>query len=310
MSFNIDLPDDKICRGARWNQNGITVAGGKGQGSALNQLAYPNGIFIDDSDGSIYVADKDNNRVMKYIRGNLNGQIVAGETRSGNNSNQLNGLTKVILDKYGNMFICDRMNKRIQRWSINKNYGETILNNINCWGLALHNDGSLYISDTDNHQVLKWPQNKIVAGGNGQGSALNQLSSPYNIFVDKNQSIYIADKGNNRIVKWPQDSNQGIIIAGLNGYGNAPDQLYRPYSVVLDSMDTAYILEYINLRVTRWFQGENSSEIIIGGNGYGLQSNQLYFPRDLAFDRHGNLYIADGNNHRIQMFLIDNTSCQ
>lgn len=41
-----------------------------------------------------------------------------------------------------------------------------------------------------------------VAGGNGIGNQLNQLSFPWGIHVGKNGTIYIADSNNRRIQKW------------------------------------------------------------------------------------------------------------
>ena len=38
------------------------MAGGEGKGSALTQLSYPQGLFVDTS-GTIYVADSWNHRV-------------------------------------------------------------------------------------------------------------------------------------------------------------------------------------------------------------------------------------------------------
>ena len=107
-------PNSEICRNAKWNRHGVTVAGGKGQGSALDQLAYPEGLFVDD-DGSVFVADRDNHRVVKYVRDASRGKLVAGGNKAGNSSSQLNTLTKVVVDKYGTMFICDRNNRRGQR---------------------------------------------------------------------------------------------------------------------------------------------------------------------------------------------------
>ena len=47
-----------------------------------------------------------------------------------------------------------------------------------------------------------WIQNGVtVAGGNGQGNAVNQLSGPYGLCVDENQTVYVADCGNHRIVE-------------------------------------------------------------------------------------------------------------
>ncbi len=52
----------------------------------------------------------------------------------------------------------------------------------------------------------KWIQNGItVAGGNGQGNELNQLSCPWNVHVDDDQTIYVADYNNHRIVPSKKD---------------------------------------------------------------------------------------------------------
>ena len=41
---------------SRWTQNGVTVAGGHGQGNALNQLDWPEGLDIDD-EGVLFITD-------------------------------------------------------------------------------------------------------------------------------------------------------------------------------------------------------------------------------------------------------------
>jgi len=41
-----------------------------------------------------------------------------------------------------------------------------------------------------------------VAGGNGAGSAANQLSAPWGIYVDSFSSVYVVDRSNNRVQYW------------------------------------------------------------------------------------------------------------
>jgi hypothetical protein len=41
----------------KWKQNGFTIAGGNGKGNQLNQLHWPYGIYVDDDDQCIYIAD-------------------------------------------------------------------------------------------------------------------------------------------------------------------------------------------------------------------------------------------------------------
>ncbi|CAF2119995.1 unnamed protein product, partial [Rotaria magnacalcarata] len=63
---------------AKWKQNGVTVVGGNGLGSATNQLSNPFGLFVDD-DQTVVVADHENHRIMQWKNGNTpHGQVVAG----------------------------------------------------------------------------------------------------------------------------------------------------------------------------------------------------------------------------------------
>ncbi|CAF4769091.1 unnamed protein product, partial [Rotaria sp. Silwood2] len=55
----------------------------------------------------------------------------------------------------------------------------------------------------DIHPDARWQQNGLtVAGGNGYGNGINQLSNPYGLHVDDDQTIYVADWLNHRIVEW------------------------------------------------------------------------------------------------------------
>ncbi|CAF3856677.1 unnamed protein product [Rotaria sp. Silwood1] len=304
---NSSLPHDGICAKSKWNRAGDIVAGGD-YGSNLDQLMAPHGMFVDDDD-AIYVADGANQRVIKWVPGATTGQVVAGGNGKGNNSDQFEFVTKVVVDKNGTMFICDNYNFRVQRWFKDAKHGETIVNDILCYGLAIDNEGSLYISDKAHNSVVKWPGNQTVAGGNGPGFDLNQLNDPNHLFVDKNKSVYVADNFNYRVVKWPAGAEEGIVVAGGNEQGSAKDQLSTPQSVAVDDSGTVYVLDYGNDRVTRWFEGSTSGNIILGRPGWGDDTSYVYRANDLVFDRHGNLYVVDNSNSRILKFTINKSAC-
>ncbi|CAF1612187.1 unnamed protein product [Didymodactylos carnosus] len=58
-------------------ETGTTVAGLNGSGSNLNQLNFPNGIYV-DVNYNVFVTDFYNNRVMKWVAGATEGVVVAG----------------------------------------------------------------------------------------------------------------------------------------------------------------------------------------------------------------------------------------
>ncbi|CAF3944834.1 unnamed protein product, partial [Rotaria sp. Silwood1] len=59
---------------ARWQQNGITVAGGNQQGNRINQLSNPWGLYV-DNDQTIYVADTKNHRIIEWKWNATSGQV-------------------------------------------------------------------------------------------------------------------------------------------------------------------------------------------------------------------------------------------
>ena len=52
-----------------------------------------------------------------------------------------------------------------------------------------------------------------VAGGNGVGSALNQVNKIWGIFADSVQNIYVGDPNNNRAARWPGNATQSTVVA-------------------------------------------------------------------------------------------------
>ena len=138
-----------------------------------------------------------------------------------------------------------------------------------------------------------------VVGGNGQGSALNQINYANGIFVDSSNNVYVADTDNHRIVKWEPGATEGVVVAGGNGQGDALNQLYEPEDVYIDSSENMIISDGKNNRVLKWEPGASEGVIIAGGNGQGDSLNQFFIADGIDFDSSGNLYVADQNNNRI-----------
>ncbi|CAF4389533.1 unnamed protein product, partial [Rotaria sp. Silwood2] len=246
--------------------------------------------------------------------GATSGQVVAGGNGQGSGAHQLSYPQDVIVDKErDSLIICDRLNGRVVRWPRrNGTSGETIISNIGCVGLTMDENGSLYVTDEGKHEVRRYrrgeSQGTVVAGDNGRGNRLDQLSSPRYVFVDRDHSVYVSDLRNHRVMKWVEGAKQGIVVAGGQEKGNGLTQLSYPEGVVVDQLGTVYVADYWNDRIMRWPKGATQGSVIVGGNGRGGQSNQLNEPIGLSFDRHGNLYVVDYGNHRVQKFNIDSNT--
>jgi sugar lactone lactonase YvrE len=270
-------------------------------------------LYVDD-DQTVYVADYSNNRIVEWKSGAMSGQVVAGGHGQGSRAHKLSHPQDVIVDKESDsLIICDLFNRRVVRWPRrNGTSGETIISNIDCQGLTMDENGSLYVADEENNEVRRYRRGEslgtVVAGGNGYGNRLDQLSSPAYVFVDRDHSVYVSDFGNHRVMKWVEGAKQGIVVAGGQGEGKRLTQLSYPKGVVVDQLGTVYVAEWGNHRITRWVKEATQGTVIVGGNGAGGQSNQLDVAIGLSFDRHGNLYVVDARNHRVQKFNIDSNS--
>jgi sugar lactone lactonase YvrE len=279
----------------------------------MNQLSDLRGLYVDD-DQTVYIADQYNHRIMEWKWGATSGKVVAGGHGQGNGAHQLDRPYDVIVDKESDSLIISSWgNNKLVRWHrLNDTSGETIISNINCAGLAMDDNGSLYVVDWVKHEVRRYrlsdTKGTVVAGGNGQGNNLNQLYNPWYVFVDRDHSVYVSDRSNHRVMKWEEGAKQGIIAAGGKGQGNSSTQLYSPLGVFIDQLGTVYVADRGNARIMRWPIGATQGSAIVGGNGPGAQSNQLKDPWGLSFDRHGNLYVVDNGNQRVQRFDIKNSN--
>ncbi|CAF0934795.1 unnamed protein product [Adineta ricciae] len=294
-----------------WRQDGSTVVGGNGEGNQLNQLYYPDGLCINDDGKIIYIADSSNHRIVEWKVDTNVGKVVAGGNGWGSGLDQLNCPTDVILDKTRNyLIICDYGNRRILKLSCqNWRNQRTLISDIDCSQLTMDNNGDLYVSDYEKHEVRRWKDGEangtIVAGGNGKGEYLHQLNHPTFIFVDQDYSVYVADSGNDRVMKWEKDTKEGIVVAGGQGQGNTLSRLSNPQGVVVDHMGNVYVCDSWNHRIMRWCKGAREGSVVVGGNGYGQQPNQFAYPHGLTFDQQGNLYVIDCDNHRLQKFDVN-----
>ena len=248
---------------------------------------------------------------MEWTPNAIEGRIVAGGNGDGNRIDQLDQPTDVIIDRQNNsLIIADWGNKRVVRWARQTNvHGQIIVSDIDCRGLALHEDGSLYVTDCAKDEVRRWKkgetQGTIVAGGNGRGRDLNQLHNPTCLSVTNDHTLYISDHDNHRVMKWMKDAKEGIVVTGGNDEGHLATQLSRPLGLIVDRFCQIYVADFGNHRVMRWSEGIQEGACIVGTDGKGEKANQLNSPIGLSMDNEGHLYVVEKENHRIGKFEIN-----
>ena len=147
-----------------------------------------------------------------------------------------------------------------------------------------------------------------VAGGNGAGSAANQLANPYGISLDLHGNFYVVEPSNHRVQKWVPGSTEGVTVAGGNGSGSGSNQVSNPKGIAVDVSGNIFIADTENDRIQKWTPGATEGITVAGGNGEGSAANQLNHPTGLTLDVSGNIYVSDATNYRILKFPSNSTS--
>ncbi len=76
----------------------------------------------------MYVSDTNHHRIQQFLLGNPNGATIAGNASGlqGTTANFLTFPNDVAVDAYGNAYVADTFNNRVQLWYANATSGITI----------------------------------------------------------------------------------------------------------------------------------------------------------------------------------------
>ncbi|CAF3680571.1 unnamed protein product [Adineta steineri] len=124
--------------------NGITVAGSKSQNPTIT-LDCPTGIIL-DADKYLFIVDQDSSRI---VRSDLNGfRCLLGCYGSGSQSNQLFGPLSLSFDRFGNVFVLDQDNHRIQKFKyFEESCDNSLLLTKSTYSSSLTPNSSIYFQD-------------------------------------------------------------------------------------------------------------------------------------------------------------------
>ena len=172
-------------------------------------------------------------------------------------------------------------------------------------GIALADDGALYIADTGNHavRVLRAGQLTTLAGnarpgqGDGPGNQA-RFDGPMDVAVAADGRVYVADTWNDRIAVIEADG-QVRTLAGGNGPGLADGlgpaaQFDTPTGLALDAAGVLWVADLGNDAI-RTVQADGSVSTVLGGAG----GRVLWQPQALEITADGVLYIAERLTGRI-----------
>ncbi len=272
---------------------GTGQAGFNGEGGPASK-AELNGPFdvAYDIEGNLFFSDTGNHRIRRIDARTGVITTIAGNGKKGYSGDggpaieaSLNEPYGLAIDRRGNIFFADRLNRRVRR--IDAQTG--IILNIAGNGTA-------------------------ISSGDGGPSFEAGLVEPNDVALDGRGRLYIADVGGNRLREVELPAGVIVTYAGTgqprhDGDGGLHDNasLFGPRAVEVGVDGTIYILERQGnrLRAVDPVNGVITTIAGTGAKGYsgdGGPALKATFdgPKELDVDRDGNILIVDTENHAIR----------
>jgi uncharacterized protein (TIGR03437 family) len=328
-----------------------------------------------DAGGNLYIVDTGNNRVLSFPPGSKAAAGVWGQNDfSANGINQvkpdsINGAFKIAVDysqaPYA-LYVSDTGNHRVLGWKdaakfrngdpadlvIGQPDFTTAFPNVDTRGssspvqsslaspkgISVDVYGNLYVADSGNNRVLRYPRPVNQAGritpdlvigqfdfnsSTSAGVSASSLRGPSGVAIGPDGDLFVADTGNNRVLEFP--AGAGIAAAAIRVYGqpnfaaSAPSSppsaqtLLAPQGLFVDAGTTLYVSDSGNNRIAVFPNTRDAPSagmpayLVIGQSGFDVSTPSggpggLNNPADVVVAGNGDILAADFGNHRVVVY--------
>ncbi|HEY2106181.1 MAG TPA: NHL repeat-containing protein [Candidatus Binataceae bacterium] len=282
----------------------IANKGGVVNARTLDLSPQPHAGLAIDPNNSLFIADFNNHRVLKY-----------NFPLSSDTANAVFGQAGKFTQNF-----CDNNN------------GPNANSLCGPFGVTVDRVGDVFIADSEANRVLEFkppiaanPTANVVFGGSCSPLSSGTMCTPAGVAVDSSGNLYVDDLGNNRLLEFfppfPAFPFASQILGQPDSIHNAPNSvdvegMNNPTGVALDRSVTPnhlYVAEQSNHRILGFrnaasFRNNAPADIVIGQPDFyspfcnqtgGPNRRTLCSPNGLAVDKLGNLFVADFSNSRV-----------
>jgi predicted membrane-bound mannosyltransferase/sugar lactone lactonase YvrE len=269
-------------------------------------------------DGSVYVADSRNNRILHF---DASGTLInQWGTSSGNDPSHPNPAAPpstfnepwgVAVGLDGSVYVTDTWNNRIQKFTAAGQFiktWSTATSQTDAFygprGLAVDSKGHLYLADTGNKRIVVFDANgNYLAQFGSAGLDPGQFDEPVGVTVDANGNVYVTDTWNQRVQSFTQ-SPDGLTFTPLKQwdvagwYGQSLDN--KPF-IAVDNKGHVFITDPEGFRVIEY---TTDGQLVQTWGDYGTTTSTFGLAAGIAIDSQGNIWVSDAGNNRIMRFAL------
>ena len=275
---------------------GGSLAYGDGGPAISARLNHPSGVSA-GSAGSLYVADRDNNRIRKVAAdGTIATFAGTGDTGDAPDGilatlGALNAPSAVASDSSGNVYIADAGNQRVRVVLANGSMRRIAIAGMVAPSYILAGDSNdLYISDSAAGTILHFTSA-------GTTVVASNLKNPQGLALDANGDLYVAETDARHVKRIGPAGDVALIGEGVWNI---------PRGVAVDAGGTIFVADSGRQQVVQIdatglvtpIAGTGASGY--SGDGGDAAAAQLGLPWDVAIGPGGAILIVDLANNRIR----------
>ncbi|MGB8215318.1 MAG: hypothetical protein WCE68_17350 [Anaerolineales bacterium] len=278
-----------------------------GANTTQTGMDKPYGVAIDPGTHKVFVADFDNNRVLRFasVSALTNGSPAEAVFGQPNFHMRTASASAHSMDGPFNVFV--------------------------------DTGGRLWVADSINHRVLRFDHASSLASGANASAVLGQpnftshtptvtrngMKTPFGLFVDTGGRLWVADTQNDRILRYDNAAAKanGADADGVlgqpdftsNDYATSQNGLNSPAGLAVDANGHLWVADESNRRVLRFdnaaskANGANADGVLgqpdFTSNAFATSINGFQVPVGVAVDNAtGRLFVSDMFNNRILAF--------
>ncbi|MBI2947455.1 MAG: immunoglobulin domain-containing protein [Verrucomicrobia bacterium] len=327
--------------GAAMGEGVIKSEGSIDGASRSARFFHPSGVTVDGMRNA-YVADTDNHTVRKINADGIVTTLVGkapevGSVDGAGIAVRFNHPTGIVMDRSGQIYVADTDNHAIRKITVS-GVASTFAGSAgitgsedgqgnaarftNPRGLAVDDEGAVYVADTGNHTIRKiTPEGVVVTLAGSPGLRGSQdgvgrdarFAGPRGVAVDRAGTVYVADTENHTI----RQIKSGAVVSTLAGspgrlWGSdgvgSDTQFSNPNGVAIDAAGNVYVADAGNHAIRRITPEAVVTTLaghaqyrpagIMDGSGSAAGFNS---PSAVAVDSDGHVFVADTGNNTIRM---------
>ncbi|KPJ58193.1 MAG: hypothetical protein AMJ46_14530 [Latescibacteria bacterium DG_63] len=240
-------------------------------------------------------ASPDTTEVYEYV-------LSWGEHGSG--PGQFNGASRMGSDRHGNVYVCDGLNYRVQKFdslgSFLMMFGEygqgpgqfDVPNDV-----AVNDSGYIYVVDYHNCRVQKFNSlGQFVLEFGEYGHEPGQLAWPQNVGVGDSGYVYVVDAGNHRVQRFTNGGDFDTLWG-------PPDSMTSHELVVATYPGSVYAVWSKTGPTEKYiYRSDPVGNTILSFGGFGSGPGEFVFLIDMATDSEGSLFVGDDWLTRVTKF--------